>query len=378
LRAIIALEDGSLFPGEGFGAEGMQVGEVVFNTSMTGYQELLTDPSYHKQIVVNTVPHVGNVGVNLDDPESSRIWVAGFAIRALSPMVSNWRADDTLGEYLRKQNVIGISGLETRALVRLLRTKGAMRGVIAHGEAAKDTDALIAEARRWPGMENLDLAKEVSCSEPYVWEEPTDPEWYVVNQGDPTKMIGHIVAYDFGIKRNILRLFTARGFRVTVVPATTTAAEVIALNPDGVFLSNGPGDPAAVTYAIDAIRELVGQVPLFGICLGHQLLGLALGGQTTKLLFGHRGGNQPVRDPETGAVSITVHNHGFEVVEGSLPSDVAVTRVNLNDGCIEGLRCDRLRAFSVQYHPEAAPGSHDALGLFDEFVTLVGQVNARP
>src|SRR5258708_16782999 len=376
MQAVIALEDGSLYPGEGFGATGSQVGEGVFATSMTGYQETLTDPSYHRQIVISTVPHVGNVGINADDPESARVWVAGFGVRALSPVVSNWRSRGTLDDYLKAQNVIGISEIETRALVRHLRTRGVMRGVIAHGEAASDPQALVQEAQRWPGMDGLDLAKEVTCSQPYVWEEPIDPAWYVGAMAG--KVNGHVVAYDFGIKHNQLRLLTARGFRVTVVPATTPASEVMRLQPDGVFLSNGPGDPASVTYAIDAIRDLLGQVPIFGICLGHQLLGLALGGKTHKLLFRPRGGNQPVRDPQSRAVRITVHNHGFEVTEGSLPSDAIVTRVNLKNGCIEGLRCDRLRAFSVQYHPEASPGPHDALNLFDEFVALIESVNARP
>jgi carbamoyl-phosphate synthase small subunit len=385
VQAIIALEDGSLYPGVGFGAEGTQVGEVVFNTSMTGYQELLTDPSYFRQIVVCTVPHVGNVGVNLEDPESQHVWVAGFAVRALSPIVSNWRARATLDEYLKVQKVIGIAEVETRALVRHLRTRGVMRGVIAHGEAANDPQALIEEARRWPGMDNLDLAKEVSCKASYVWEELTEGHWYSAltpnpsppGRGELNQARGHVVAYDFGIKHNQLRLITDRGFRVTIVPATATANEVLAMNPDGIFLSNGPGDPAAVTYAIDSIRDLLGKVPIFGICLGHQLLGLALGGETHKLLFGHRGGNQPVRDSESGAVTITVHNHGFAITPGSLPNDVVVTRVNLNDGCIEGLRCDRLNAFSVQYHPEASPGPHDALDLFDDFVTLVDKVHAK-
>jgi len=379
MRAIIALEDGSLYPGEGFGAAGTQVGEVVFNTSMTGYQELLTDPSYHRQIVVSTVPHVGNIGVNIEDPESARVWVAGYAVRELSPLVSNWRAGASLDDYLRTQNVIGISGVETRSLVRHLRTRGVMRGVIAHGEAANDPPALIAQAQSWSGMDGLDLAKEVSCQTPYVWEEPVDRHWYTDSPLSKTQaqtVRGHIVAYDFGIKHNILRLLTDRGFRVTVVPAMTPASEALKLKPDGIFLSNGPGDPAAVTYAIQAIRDLLGQKPIFGICLGHQLLGLALGGKTHKLLFGHRGTNQPVRDPETAAVTITVHNHGFEVTEGSLPADVVVTRLNLNDGCIEGLRCDRLQAFSVQYHPEAAPGPHDALDLFDQFVALVEKCQA--
>ncbi len=382
MRAVITLEDGSVYPGEGFGATGIQVGEVVFNTSMTGYQELLTDPSYYQQIVVCTVPHVGNVGVNTDDPESDKVWVAGFVVRSLSPTISNWRARSTLDEYLCAQNVIGISGVETRALVRHLRTRGVMRGVIAHGDAACDPQALVEESQRWPGMDGLDLAKEVTCRAPYVWEDATEPAWYQHAPGDGQMhrtghTRGHIVAYDFGIKRNILRLLTDRGFQVTVVPATTTAAETLAMHPDGVFLSNGPGDPAAVTYAIDALRELLGKVPIFGICLGHQLLGLALGGKTHKLLYGHRGGNQPVRDPASGAVSITVHNHGFAVTAGTLPENVRLTRINLNDDCIEGLRCDDLRAFSVQYHPEAAPGPHDALDLFDEFVMLVDSLREK-
>lgn len=357
----------------------MQVGEVVFNTSMTGYQELLTDPSYHKQIVVSTVAHVGNVGINTEDPESERVWVAGFAVRSLSPVVSNWRANQTLDEYLKTHGVIGIAECETRSLVRRLRTAGVMRGVIAHGAAAEDTDALIAAARAWPGMDGLDLAKEVSCFMPYTWEESTNPVWYDhspdANSHQMHSYRGHVVAFDFGIKHNILRLLTSRGFRVTVVPATTTAAQVRELAPDGVFLSNGPGDPAAVTYAIDTIKDLLGTVPIFGICLGHQLIGLALGGKTHKLLFGHRGGNQPVIDPDNAAVTITVHNHGFAVTPGTLPDGIDVTRINLNDNCIEGLRARSLRAFSVQYHPEAAPGPHDALALFDEFAELVEENN---
>lgn len=378
-NALIALEDGSLYPGTGFGAEGATVGEVVFSTSMTGYQETLTDPSYHRQIIVSTVTQVGNVGVNADDPESARVWAAGFAVRALSPLVSNWRATATLSDYLREQGVIGISEVETRALVRHLRTRGALRGVIAHGEAAHNPDALISMARAWSGMDGLDLVKEVTCAAPYHWEEAVDRAWYPMQRStrNANDRPPHIIAYDFGIKRNILRLLTDRGCRVTVVPATTSASEVLAYQPDGVFLSNGPGDPAAVTYAIDAIGTLAGNVPMFGICLGHQLIGLALGGQTHKLLFGHRGTNQPVIDPQNGAVTITTHNHGFAVTAGTLPDDVTISRVNLNDECIEGLKCDRLGLFSVQYHPEAAPGPHDALDLFDEFMALVAKRTAE-
>ncbi|MBX3063144.1 MAG: glutamine-hydrolyzing carbamoyl-phosphate synthase small subunit [Anaerolineae bacterium] len=380
MRGIIALEDGSLYPGVGFGAEGVQVGEVVFNTSMTGYQELLTDPSYHRQIVVSTVSHVGNVGINTEDPESERVWVAGFVVRSLSPLVSNWRSTETLDDYLRKQGIIGVADVETRALVRHLRVRGVMRGVIATGAAAEDTDALVKMAQEWSGMDGLDLVREVTTDKPYIWEESTSAEWYEHspeghNHNGSAQPRGHIVAFDFGIKHNILRLLTSRGFRVTIVPATTTAEQVRAMHPDGVFLSNGPGDPAAVTYAIDTIHDLIGTVPMFGICLGHQLIGLAIGGKTHKLLFGHRGGNQPVIDPDSAAVTITVHNHGFAVTPGTLPEDVEVTRINLNDNCIEGLRSQKLRAFSVQYHPEAAPGPHDALTLFDEFVDLVEENN---
>lgn len=374
-NAVIVLEDGSVYPGVGFGATGATVGEVVFSTSMTGYQETLTDPSYHRQIIVSTATQVGNVGINTSDPESERVWAAGYAVRALSPITSNWRAEKTLDAYLREQGVIGIAEVETRALVRHLRTRGVMRGVIAHGEQARDVQALIAMAQAWPGMDGLDLVLEVTCAEPYHWAESTDHLWYRAAQHQAADRFGdarpHVIAYDFGIKRNILRLLTDRGFRVTVVPAQTSAAEVLAMHPDGVFLSNGPGDPAACTYAIQAVRELSGKVPMFGICLGHQIMGLALGGRTHKMKFGHRGINQPVIDTGTEAVTITVHNHGFAVTPGTLPEGAIVSRVNLNDNVIEGLRSDALKMFSVQYHPEAAPGPHDALDLFDDFAALV-------
>jgi len=365
--ALLVLEDGTLWPGFGFGHLGETTGEVVFNTSMTGYQEVITDPSYYGQIVVMTAPQIGNVGTNPDDDESHRAWVAGFVVRDLSPIVSNYRSRQPLDEYLAERGVVGVTGLSTRALVKHIREKGAMRGAIS--TVNLDPDRLLAMARASRDMNGADLAREVTCDEPYRWTSGVDPQWYVglpARSSAPTPEQPHIVAYDFGIKRNILRLLTSRGCRVTVVPATTPADEVLALQPDGVFLSNGPGDPAACTYAIEATRQLLGRVPLFGICLGHQILGLALGGRTYKMKFGHRGGNQPVL--AGGHVEISSHNHGFAVRAESLPADVEVTHVNLNDGCVEGLRVPRLRAFGVQYHPEASPGPHDAIHLFDEFV----------
>ncbi|MDX2160776.1 MAG: glutamine-hydrolyzing carbamoyl-phosphate synthase small subunit [bacterium] len=369
MRALLALEDGRTFSGEGFGAEGVQTGEIVFNTSMTGYQEILTDPSYHKQIVTMTVPHVGNTGINPDDTESERVWVAGFVVRQLSPTVSNWRSQRSLDGYLREQGVIGISGVATRALVRHIRTQGAMRAVIAHGEAAHDSQALIEMAQHAPDMSGANLVDDVTCPEPYHWTERSDPQWYRDHPYDPDGAL--IVAYDTGIKRNILRMLTDRGLRVTVVPARTPAADVLALRPAGVFLSNGPGDPAAVTHLIDNTRALLGQVPIFGICLGHQILALALGGKTEKMRFGHRGGNQPVKNLRTGVIEISAHNHGFAVTPDSDLQGGEVTHINLNDGTIEGLRHEALGAFSVQYHPEASPGPHDSLYLFDEFVERV-------
>jgi carbamoyl-phosphate synthase small subunit len=371
--ALLALEDGTLWHGTAFGAVGERAGEVIFNTAMTGYQEVLTDPSYAGQIVVMTAPHIGNTGINLEDPESRRLWLAGFVVRAASPRVSNWRASASLDDYLRDHGVAGITGVDTRALVRHIRQGGALRGVISSADL--DPRRLVEAARALPSMEGLDLVRDVTCAEPYHWVEGNSGEWKNGNgassvENDARSQF-HVVAYDFGIKHNILRLLADRGCRVTVVPAATSSAEALALNPDGVFLSNGPGDPAAVTYAIQSVRELLGKVPVFGICLGHQLLGLALGGTTYKLRFGHHGGNQPVRNADTGHVEISSHNHGFAVDGSSLPAGVEVTHTNLNDGCIEGLRARDLRAFSVQYHPEAAPGPHDAAYLFDQFMKLM-------
>lgn len=370
-KGVLALEDGAVFSGLGFGVEGVKAGELVFNTSMTGYQEILTDPSYYEQIVTMTVPHVGNTGINLEDVESSRVWVSGFVVRALSPVISSWRNKGSLNAYLREQGVIGLTEMPTRAIVRHIREKGAMRAVVAHGEAAEDTEALVEMARTSLDMSGANLVDAVTTAEPYHWVEPSDSQWYgahAVADGQPL-----IVAYDYGIKHNILRMMADRGLRVTVVPAQTSPDEVLAMNPAGVFLSNGPGDPAAVTYAIDNIRGLLGQVPIFGICLGHQLLALALGGKTEKMRFGHRGGNQPVKNLLTGVVEISAHNHGFAVMPDSDLRGGEVTHINLNDNTIEGLRHVELKAFSVQYHPEASPGPHDSLYLFDEFVKAVEQ-----
>jgi carbamoyl-phosphate synthase small subunit len=365
--ALLALEDGTTWPGYALGAIGERTGEVVFNTSMTGYQEVLTDPSYYGQIVVMTAPHIGNTGVNLEDEESHHPWVSGFVVRAASPRVSNWRARQPLDAYLAEHGVVAMTGVDTRALVRHIRERGAMRAVIA----SKDLDAerLVAAARNAPSMRGRDLVPQVTCAEPYHWAEGNPGPWREGRAQSDGRY--HVVAYDFGIKKNILRLLAEQGCRVTVVPATTPAAEVMALQPDGVFLSNGPGDPAAVTYGIEAVRDMLGKVPVFGICLGHQILGLALGGSTYKLHFGHRGGNQPVRFADTGRVEISSHNHGFAVAADSLPPEIEVTHVNLNDNCVEGLRAPELRAFGVQYHPEAAPGPHDARYLFGQFIDLM-------
>lgn len=368
--ALLVLEDGTQWHGIGFGAVGETTGEIVFNTSLTGYQEILTDPSYHGQIITMTMPHIGNYGVTPEDDESSRIWAAGFVVRQLSPVVSNWRAKQSLPDYLAERGVVGMTDVDTRALVRHIRTHGAMRSAMSSVDP--DPVRLLEVARQSRDMNGLDLVKEVSCPESYRWVEAEN--WWKPD-GNSAENSGkfHVVAYDYGIKRNILRLLASRGCRLTVVPATTSAEDVLALQPDGIFLSNGPGDPAAVTYAVDNVRQLVGQKPIFGICLGHQILGLALGADTYKLKFGHRGGNQPVQVEATNAVQISSHNHGFAIDATTLPPNVLSSHTNLNDQCCEGLDAPEHRAFSVQYHPESSPGPHDSDELFDKFIALMEQ-----
>lgn len=364
--ALLALEDGTIWAGSAFGAIGQRTGEVVFNTAMTGYQEVLSDPSYFGQIVVMTAPHIGNTGVNDADGESRKWWLSGFVVRAASPRVSNYRAENSLDAEMRAQGIVGITGIDTRTLVRHIRSAGALRGVISSREL--DHATLVAIAQAAPTMEGLDLVPNVTCAEAYTWAGGVG-EWGLGSRGTKAGRQLHVVAYDFGIKHHILRLMAERGIKITVVPATTPASDVLAMHPDGVFLSNGPGDPAMVTYGIASTKELLGKVPLFGICLGHQILGLALGGTTYKLRFGHHGANQPVK--AFGKVEISSHNHGFAVAADSLPVGSGVTHVNLNDQCVEGLEAPALKAFSVQYHPEAAPGPHDAAYLFDRFVQLM-------
>jgi carbamoyl-phosphate synthase small subunit len=355
--ALLALEDGRTFRGRSWAAEGESAGEMVFNTSMTGYQEVLTDPSYAGQIVCMTYPLIGNYGVNSEDEESDRPWVEGFVVREASRMASNWRAQETLDAYLKRWNIVAIDGIDTRALVRHIRDKGAMRACISTTDL--NEESMVEKARQSPSMENRELASVVTTRQPYEVA-PAAGERF------------HVVCYDFGVKRNSLRELSRLGCRITVVPASTTAAEVVAMNPDGVFLSNGPGDPASMNREVEQIQELVkSTVPTFGICFGHQLLGRAFGGRTFKLVFGHRGGNQPVKDLQQGGVEITSHNHGFAVLADSLPADMEITHVNLNDRCVEGMRHKTLPIISVQYHPEAAPGPHDAEHHFRRFIELM-------
>ncbi len=366
--AVLALEDGTVFRGVSIGALGTTTGEVVFNTAMTGYQEILTDPSYSRQIVTLTYPHIGNTGTNPDDLESNLVHAAGLVIRDLPLMHSSWRATESLPEFLLRRNTVAIAEIDTRKLTRILREKGAQAGCIAAGEAATRPDLAIEAARRFPGLKGMDLAKVVCTDKPYQWNEGTN---WSLEQG-PKRRAGqrlHVVAYDFGIKRNILRLLADHGCRMTVVPAQTSAAEVMALNPDGVFLSNGPGDPEPCTYAIEATREFLDNgTPVFGICLGHQFLGLAVGARTIKMKFGHHGANHPVLEIDTGRVLITSQNHGFAVDEASLPANVKPTHRSLFDGSLQGIACTDRPAFSFQGHPEASPGPRDLTPLFAQFV----------
>ena len=369
MNAVLALEDGTFFRGTSAGATGETSGEVVFNTSMTGYQEVLTDPSYAGQIVTMTSVQIGNYGVSGEDVESARPQVAGFIVRESSPVASNWRADRTLTDYLSRNGIVAIADIDTRALTRKLRSSGVMRGIIATG--AVDPAELAAKAKAIPQMEGADLVKEVTCKAAYDWpadKDAGDPD-YVVAPERRAKRRLTIAAYDLGIKTNILRRLAAHNCDVRVFPATAPAAELLGMKPDGVFLSNGPGDPAALPYVIDNVTQLVASdTPVFGICLGHQVLGLAMGGKTFKLKFGHRGGNHPVKNLATNHVEITSQNHGFAVDPESLPGDVRVTHVNLYDGTVEGLRHVKKKVFCVQYHPEASPGPHDADYLFRQFL----------
>lgn len=370
--ALLALADGTIFHGKGIGAVGSTVGEVVFNTSMSGYQEILTDPSYSRQIVTLTYPHIGNTGVNAEDVESTRVHAAGLVIRDLPLLPSNFRMTQRLDAYLRAENIVAIAGLDTRKLTRVLREKGAQAGCIvtaADGEAL-NADAAIAQARAFPGLAGMDLAKVVSATESYDWKQA---EWKLdqgyVDQAEPRF---HVVAYDFGVKFNILRMLAERGCRLTVVPAQTPASDVLALKPDGVFLSNGPGDPEPCDYAIEAIREIVAtRTPTFGICLGHQLLALASGAKTMKMTTGHHGANHPVKDLDTGKVLITSQNHGFAVDPSTMPANLRVTHVSLFDGTNQGIARTDVPAFSFQGHPEASPGPHDVAYLFDRFIGLM-------
>ena len=369
-KAILALADGRVFEGESFGARGEAVGEVVFNTAMTGYQEVLTDPSYKGQIVCMTAVHIGNTGVNEEDVESHQPWVEGFVVREASAVASSWRATATLDAYLARHRIVGIQGIDTRALTRHLRDQGAQEGILSTEDL--DPRSLVARARAAPGLVGRDLVKEVTCAASYEW---TESVWRLgEGYGPPPPPRFHVAAYDSGIKRNILRQLVSLGCRVTVLPAFASADEVLALRPDGLFLANGPGDPEAVPYLVQAVRQLVPRLPTFGICLGHQILALALGARTYKLPFGHHGANHPVKDLATARVEITSQNHGFAVDADSCADHrLAVTHVNLNDGTCEGLRHRDWPVFSVQYHPEASPGPHDAHYLFRRFAELLRQ-----
>ncbi|GAQ81155.1 Multifunctional pyrimidine synthesis protein CAD [Klebsormidium nitens] len=376
LDARLVLEDGSVWEGQAFGARGTQVGEVVFNTSMTGYQEILTDPSYSGQFVLMTTPHIGNTGINLEDEESEKCYTGGLIIRSLSPMVSNWRSTKTLPEYLEEKGVMGIAEVDTRAITKRLRINGSLIGVLSTDASIPD-DELIKQAQGWK-IVGVDLITPASTKRVYEWKDKTGDEWEFApeaNSGPDTRY--SVVAYDFGVKHNILRRLTSYGCRITVVPSTTPAEEVLAMNPEGVLFSNGPGDPSAVPYAVENVKGLLGQVPVFGICMGHQLLGQAFGGTTFKMKFGHHGGNHPVRQVATGRVEISAQNHNYAVDTDSLPDGVEITHINLNDGTCAGMVFPAMQAMSIQYHPEASPGPHDSDPCFADFVKMMEEARAK-
>lgn len=376
--ALLALEDGTVFHGESIGSDGQTVGEVVFNTALTGYQEILTDPSYAKQIVTLTYPHIGNVGVNPEDEEASTLFTSGLVVRDVPLIASNWRAKESLPDYLQRRKVVAIADIDTRKLTRLLREKGAQNGCIMAGDKLDEKTAIDA-ARGFPGLKGMDLAREVTTHQPYEWAQGT----WSLEGGLPEaphpiedKLPHHVVAYDYGVKRNILRMLVDRGCRITVVPAQTPVPEVMKLKPDGVFLSNGPGDPEPCDYAIRAVQDIAGKVPIFGICLGHQILALASGAKTVKMKFGHHGANHPVQDEKSRRVMITSQNHGFAVDEASLPANLRTTHRSLFDGSLQGVERTDVPAFSFQGHPEASPGPHDVAPLFDHFIELIEEQKA--
>ena len=368
MKAVLLLEDGTVFEGKGFGAKGQSCGEVVFNTSMSGYQEILTDPSYHEQIITMTYPLIGNYGTNEADWESRKLFVRGLIVKENCPYASSWRNQASLDQYLQDNAVVGLEGIDTRKLVRHIRTQGAMRGILSSSETA--VTKLKAKLDQYPGLVGRDIVQDVTTTKAYGWNKGTVDVIKGTEALPKTEF--KVVAIDYGIKQNILRLLRSHGCRVTVVPAQTSAKAILGKKPDGVFLSNGPGDPAAVHYGIETVAALLGKVPIFGICLGHQILALALGGKTYKLKFGHRGANHPVQDLDTGKIEITCQNHGFCVdLESLKGKDVELTHINLNDNTLEGLRCQKSKAFSVQYHPEASPGPHDSAYLFQSFIALM-------